>query len=150
MNYSDIYKNEELPTKDRKLAVLEDTITYYSEDPKRRCKQGKACFYSGKSVKADTEGCAIGRLLPKEVSEFLDETGYGGWEDEENAYFMLSSSEYNKHKETMKSLPAWFKSLDTGNFFQRLQNLHDEDLFWDKNGLNLAGKQQVDAIKLNI
>jgi len=149
MNYSDIYKNEELPIEDRKLAVLEDTITYYSEDPKRRCKQGKACFYSGKSVKVDTKGCAIGRLLPKEVSKFLDDTGFGGWENNE-IYSIIYSLEDTKDIETMKSIPAWFKSLDSGNFFEGLQRLHDEDLFWDENGLSLDGKQEVDKIKISI
>lgn len=122
--------------KEKRTAVLQDTIQYYTQDPiGRRCKNSEECCYSPKTVdkEATSEGCAVGRLLPTELQEFLDEE-YTGHTISYNPLFEILPQEIQ----------------DLGQLFLgRLQYLHDSDEYWDSQGLTEEGKEYLRQIEEN-
>lgn len=59
----------------KRLALLEDTIEYYSSDINRRCvTEPGICYYSPEKANkvGFSNGCAIGRLLSTELRITLD------------------------------------------------------------------------------
>jgi len=60
--------------KQKRLGLLEETVSYYSENPsERRCKVGTECKYSPTSLGLkNSEGCAIGRKLSPQKKLELD------------------------------------------------------------------------------
>jgi hypothetical protein len=85
--------------------VLQDTINYYWGRPERFCvKENGICSYTpqGKS-----EGCAVGRLAPREVAEALAKTNLG----------IIITSQFDL-------LPQWMRDLGQG-FWSKLQIIHD-------------------------
>lgn len=123
----------------RRLEVLEDTVKYYSEDINRRCfgdgDDPSECRYSPKSVGKEgiSQGCAVGRLLPQEMKDEIDET-YGAV----NIDDLVSYHSY--------ALPKEVISLGV-NFLVQLQRLHDKNEHWSKSGLSDKGQLTVNEIK---
>jgi hypothetical protein len=125
-------------TKEERLVLLNETIAHYSENVNRRCvtTNGEGqfkCKYSGTTIdNAESDGCAIGRLLTPELRIQLD-TKYGdtipsGVED------------------IWEYLPDEIKGYGK-LFLIDLQKLHDEIAFWDNEGLTGRGKLHVEEIK---
>ena len=119
----------------KQLALLNETVTYYSENPtERRCTSiGGSCYYSPeKANKPKSEGCAIGRLLTPELKAELDEqivinTTVGGVWD---------------------SLPKEIQVYGM-DFLGELQSLHDVSVYWDDKGITKDGLGKVERIKSN-
>lgn len=127
--------------------ILNDTIEYYRQDPKRRCVTlSGACVYSGKSARKDTEGCAVGRLLDPQLAIEIDSIGtvpiktiFTTWNN--NLY------EDHIYKEISNKIPLLIKN--NLNFFVDLQSLHDLRAFWDYDTFDLSesGKAHVEMMK---
>lgn len=122
--------------KERRTAVLQDTIEYYSQDPiGRRCKNSEECCYSPKTIdkEATSEGCAVGRLLPTELQELLDRDFEGTGVSNDHLFYALPQ-----------------EIQDLGQLFlARLQFLHDLDEYWDSEGLTESGKEYARQIEEN-
>ena len=120
-------------TKEEKLALLNETILYYSENTKRRCRQinengENACFYNGaNNNKTESSGCAVGRLIPIELAEELD-----------NRFEGIDSTVF----EVFHFLPQNVKDYGK-KFLGKLQLLHDVDEHWDEMGLTEIGNEYV-------
>lgn len=114
----------------KQLEFLNDTIKYYSVNPQqRRCISGNACKYSPASLSITTsEGCAIGRKLPKELAIKLDKEYSSG-----------VSLIFNILPKDMQELGKMF--------LVSVQNLHDDSDYWTKNGLSKLGLDHVEKIK---
>lgn len=122
--------------KERRTAVLQDTIQYYSQDPiGRRCKDLNECCYSPNTIQKEetSEGCAVGRLLSAELQEYLDER-YGGVGVSNDRLFY--------------TLPQEIQDLGQ-TFLVRLQMLHDLDEYWDIDGLSEYGEGYARQIEEN-
>lgn len=120
--------------KEKRTAVLQDTIQYYSQDPiGRRCKNSEECCYSPKTIDKEetSEGCAVGRLLPTELQEYLDKEYVGTGVSDDNLFYALPQ-----------------EIQDLGQLFlARLQFLHDLDEYWDSEGLTEEGKEYARQIE---
>lgn len=95
--------------------MLNDAIAYYWSRPERVCTDadGKCLYFPPKG--SQSEGCAIGRLLPPKLAIELDK--------QENT--AVGSAEiFNK-------LPEWMQKLGT-KFLTQMQFLHDTKVFADK------------------
>lgn len=117
--------------KQRKFEVLEDTVKYYSEDPEtRRCSSIiNQCYYSSqKANKPESDGCAIGRLLPEELRIELDA--------------LPASSINNK---IFGLLPKDVQALEL-NFLSRLQSFHDNSKNWNITGSGLTFEGQSELV----
>lgn len=114
----------------RQLKVLEETVQYYSKDTARRCTDGESCSYSAKTLGTKGKGCAVGRLLPLELRNELDE------------YYVLGVGV----AEIFDMLPKSVQSLSV-KFLESLQDLHDLNLNWDDKGLTDFGIENVSRIK---
>ena len=122
--------------KERRTAVLQDTIQYYTQDPTgRRCKDREVCRYSPKTIdkEATSEGCAVGRLLPTELQELLDRDFEGTGVSNDHLFY---------------ALPQDIQDLGQ-TFLVRLQMLHDSDDYWDTDGLSEYGRVYVQHIEKN-
>lgn len=92
-------------------ALLQDSIDYYWGKPERRClKQGSlnACQYSASETSL---GCAIGRLIPKNIAKKLD-----------------VHNQSVDERATQNLLPDWLKAFGIP-FLSDLQILHDQQYF---------------------
>lgn len=136
MNYDEIIFDTTLPVNQRRAAFLEDMIEYYSKDPvSRRCinDENNSCFYSPTTVSKEglSEGCAIGRKLPKEVAERIDSIG-------------CTVGVVDLDEEDLGNL----FSLGT-LFLSACQDLHDSNSYWNAEGLTVEGKSTLANIKQN-
>jgi hypothetical protein len=111
---------------------LEDTIKYYSKNPKKlRCEVNGVCQYG--SDEPGVVGCAIGRKLRKADRERLDNGDPNG----------IGIDSVLKHYP--KLLPAWMRKMSE-NFLCNLQRLHDKGRLWDDVGLSDEGYDYVKSI----
>ena len=127
--------------KNKKLKLLEETILYYSENPLRRCREtfdGESqCFYDGsRNSLAESDGCAVGRLLPQELKIHLDD----------NYTFNQLCAGVD---DIFDLLPDDIKAYGL-TFLSDLQVLHDNSDYWDENGLTETGKACASRIKTEI
>lgn len=109
--------------------LLQDAINYYWGRPERRCVDNSgSCVYSPTET---SEGCAIGRLLPLDISERLND-GTG----------VSDSSIFNE-------LPEWLQDMGV-DFLQALQIIHDLEYFVYKSvgDISLYMKKWVDLTKI--
>ena len=116
----------------KRLALLEETILYYSENTLRRCViKNDQCYYDGtRNMQTQSDGCAIGRLIPNETAKLLDT-----YNDED---YSIVSLYYLIPKKVQKY----------GKYFlSSLQELHDLNVNWDENGLTESGHRFVASIK---
>lgn len=116
-----------------RLELLEDTVNWFSANPNRRCiNPDRRCCYSPQSLpnNSKTTGCAIGRHLSPELALYLDEN-----------YTNNSSV-----SEVFHNLPEDLQILGV-DFLLNVQDLHDTDAYWGKNGLTEAGQRYVNKIK---
>jgi len=129
-----------------KLELLEDTVKYYSEDTSRRAvvklKSGATeCMYTTD----DGQHCAVGRWLQPNYqnTDWLDNEGC-------SADDLLKGCSVNDYRyevddlfvEGVRHIPAWF--------WINHVLLHDNDVFWDKDGITQAGVEKVDELKEDI
>ena len=115
--------------KQRRLAVLEETVQFYSADPSRRAKTGTGCHY----ITNDGRRCAIGRLVDEDLAcrleKFHSGAGVGG-------------------HEIFEELPQEIKDLGL-LFLARLQNWHDDGQNWH-DGLTEGGKNEAENLKRQV
>lgn len=107
----------------KQLALLEDTVKYYSDDTSRRASSVQQCYY-----RYEDKCCAVGRLIPDDC--------YREWWDE---HIIGVQEIFNELPENVQ--------VYTVKFLKELQILHDDDLHWDKNGLTEEGDKYVETIK---
>ncbi len=116
-----------MKTKAEKLKLIEETVLYYSENPLRRCinTSGNCFYFGGNNEVTESEGCAIGRIMPKEFAESLD--------NEFKPDFIHSGV-----RDIFSRLPKDVKEYGK-SFLCDLQALHDSPSYWDKEGLTFEG-----------
>jgi len=120
----------------KQLALLNETVAYYSEDVNRRCKNvTKGCAYDPATVGKEgiSEGCAVGRLLSPRMKKQFDEKLVS------NGIGMSVSTAWNR-------LPKRIQVYGEG-FLSALQCLHDADVFWIITGFHEAREKEVEHIK---
>lgn len=117
-----------------KLEILNETVDFYSADPKRRSYcEDYGCTYNGKN---DTH-CAVGRcLLPeyqKQGTELKGNTATIAVLEKSNGidFDALLQEKYRGHEM---------------GFWKRLQILHDESSNWNKSGISFEGELAVNKI----
>ncbi len=104
---------------------LLDTLKYYCEDTSRRCKhpQHEFCRYHPSTVgHTNSEGCAIGRHLLKELALKFDSYDYTGVED------------------VFDELPENLQILEV-EFLESIQNFHDSASSGLRQRTNVAGNR---------
>ena len=96
--------------------ILVDTLEYYSGHSERKCANGTRCVYNPATIGKEEfiEGCAIGRLIDRDLAAILDE---------ENTAI---TSEITLDEIEVYSEPAFKKIKDNIDFFADLQDLHDK------------------------
>lgn len=128
-----------MKSNEEKIALLNDTVEYYSEDIQRRCVDvaTSICYYSPTSLNNNEKscGCAIGRLLEPELRLELDN----------KARSMNNSAVKNM----FEFLPEDIQSYGL-LFLARLQDFHDNDENWDIGSLSERGQMIVDDIKREV
>lgn len=122
-----------MKTQEDKLRVLAETKLYYSENPLRRCNDQFGCFYSGsRNKRTESDGCAIGRLLPKELAEEIDlKYKYNNNESGIIHIFHLIPSDIQEYGKS---------------FLIQLQMLHDSDSCWTESGISKRGEELCSEI----
>lgn len=105
-------------TREEKLALLEETVDYYSQDPENRRAVNGGCQYATK----DGRQCAVGRLLPFEVARAL-------------------TLELEKKLSDTDVVAVWdYLPQNVRRFGQsfllKLQLIHDGHSYWKPDGFN--------------
>ena len=129
-----------------KLELLEDTVKYYSIDTSRRAvvkleSGATECMYTTD----DGQHCAVGRWLQPNYknTKWVDNEGCSA----DDLISGISGNNYQYEVDELfvkgvRHIPAWF--------WMDLQQLHDNDGFWDKDGLTEEGVEQVDKLREDI
>ncbi len=118
-----------------KLEIIENTVTYYSKDTKRRSIQGGGCVYSSENG----NHCAVGRFLKKELKQ---DATYSMWNDDD-INNILDELEIEDFDECLVPRAKGHEKL----FWTRLQMLHDGKDYWDSKGLTEEGEKEVTYLK---
>lgn len=110
-----------------KVEIINETVHYYSEDVNRRGRNNIGdCVY----LSSDGSMCAVGRCL-ENPDEFLN-ASYGIDDlvntTKEESIDELLKEEYKGHSEL---------------FWINLQELHDNNYFWNSDGLSKNGEDRV-------
>jgi hypothetical protein len=114
-----------------KLEILNETVEYYSADPKRRSYNTvDGCTFNGK----DGTHCAVGRCLLPEYQE-------QGFYLEGNSQIFAKFAE-SRGKEFDDVLQEQYRGHEM-KFWERLQHLHDTHDNWDKSGITFEGELAV-------
>lgn len=123
-----------------KEEFLLDTLEYYSSDLSRRCvsEDGK-CYYSPKSTVTTGNGCAIGRHLPDQLKESMDVASNG---NPVTIHSLFTSGEYCN---LFDEFPQELKTLGEP-FLMYTQWLHDDPIYWSKDGLTDAGRTELNRM----
>ncbi len=119
------------------LSVLEETVKFYSKDPKKRRSVSPSglCKYNGEN----NTHCAVGRCLTKKWHTVDDlDTG-----------FSTAVTGIDKRFSLEKMLQKKYRGLPI-NFWTELQRLHDVSENWNKKGLSDVGKTEINEIKIRI
>ena len=113
---------------ERRLNFLNEKLGYFIEDPSRRAYNQKteSCMYWDKST---GNKCLIGMELPEEK---YNEAYEGKSLTFKNSVFDL--------------LPVEVQELSKTFLFQ-CQCLHDEESYWDEDGLSDRGESKLASIK---
>lgn len=127
----------ELQTK--QLLFLEGVVNTYTS--KNRCVTIDGigitkCKYA--PTNPNTPGCAIGKELTLELAKYLDDTFTGGSN--------LDKGSAVNNPLLFELLPKELQILER-TFLVKVQQLHDDEYFWDVKGLSELGKSQLKSIK---
>ena len=117
-------ENKQFKTREE---MLQDSIDHFWGNNKQFCAVNGQCRYT----RTDTsDGCAIGRFLPAELSERLDAIRLG-----ESGVSNI---------EVFNQLPTWMKELGR-DFLLGLQQCHDSKLFLhrSKDAIRLAFEERL-------
>lgn len=141
----EIFKNLDLPLKERQLAFLEDIVSHYTSENRAERPNLGGCVYNPAKISTHkTEGCAIGRHL------LFDK--YPELADIEASRDDTSIDEMMMYPDFLKLMPEWLEKLNEGDkyltFLSRCQRLHDQQFNWDENGLTKEGRNEVELIKI--
>lgn len=122
----------------KQLAILKDTIKWYTEDVTRRAIAGNGngvCKYYMRP-KGRVKRCAIGRLVSLEDAICMEKK----WPVE--GVYSPGTDGYSLYDD----LPKDIQALGV-EFLRNLQSLHDAHSFWNDSGLSEKGAFFVDSIK---
>lgn len=112
-----------------KLEILNETIAFYNGDVKRRSKFAGKCVYNG----VNGEHCAIGRCMllvfQKQGLDLKGNLGHG--------FKSLASRNYVAVDDMLQEQYRGHEY----EFWADLQELHDNDSYWDNAGLNAKGEE---------
>jgi hypothetical protein len=118
---------------ERRLNFINEKLGYFIEDPSRRAYNQKteSCMYWDKST---GNKCLIGMEIPKEKYNKAYEGKSLTFENSlrKNSVFDL--------------LPVEVQELGV-YFLKRCQCLHDEESYWDEDGLSDRGESKLASIK---
>lgn len=109
-----------------KLEILEETLEYYSKN-NRGLSEDMNCVY----INSEGDMCAVGRCL-------------------KNPIRMIEGSiqiNFSENEELDKYLKDIYKGHDL-NFWQKLQNFHDNSNFWDGHELTARGLENFNKLKV--
>lgn len=114
-----LYTGEITPAQQKLIDVLNDTVSFYGEDPagRRAVNEHDNCMYL---VRDTGNKCAVGRLLPEEglnIIADISETALG----------------FTVEPVCIKYLPELSPS-----FLRQVQCLHDSKSYWDYNDKGLT------------
>lgn len=113
------------------LDVLNDTINHYNINNRSLDENGN-CLYHNKNG----ESCAVGRYI-NNIKEFIANNNNLN----EGSFTEL----YQKYNITF--LKKEVQHLDNKLFWVKLQELHDDEFFWNETGLSEDGLYQLKQIK---
>lgn len=118
-----------------KEQFLLDALEYYTADVTRRNVNNIKCRYH--PLHERTQGCMIGRHLPKEGQIAYDNYEFSaGWRIVVKDILNGRLPDYR---------PEWMQGMDT-DFLVECQRLHDYFPHWDKDGLSHLGRIQLSTI----
>lgn len=133
--------------------MLDKIVEHFSVNPhQRRCGNSTSvagvidqCYYSPQSLAdphPDNIGCGIGMFLPPDVGLTIDRKRPNG----------LGVDTLIKDRSEIlddKKLPDPLLTIDAG-ILASMQDLHDWDSYWCREGLTVQGKAKVEDIRESI
>lgn len=127
-----------------KAQIIEDTVAYYSKDPKGRrsfindMPDYEGCAY----LSPNGNRCAFGRYMVDEVVEEIQNEYHSIW----SIYY-----DFNKTETDKDGILGWPLVEEARGhslqFWIEVQNLHDIDEYWNNEGLTGQGKKRLERLR---
>jgi hypothetical protein len=129
-----------------KEEIINETVSFYSADPKRRSvnkdSDSSQCTY----VSTDGRNCAVGRCLTTKVKDKLVTSAYNTADFQGLVAGMVDCSWAEANLNLNKVLKPSYRG-HTLRFWEDLQSLHDVDDNWNETGLNETGLYEFEKLK---
>ena len=128
-----------------KLEIINETVSFYSADTKRRSVNGNETTPGCKYVSEDGRSCAVGRCLTTKVKDKVATSLYNNSDFQGLVVGMVNCSWAEADLNLNKILKPSYRGHNI-RFWEDLQSLHDVDDFWNENGLTIKGNQELDNL----
>jgi hypothetical protein len=130
-----------------KEEIINETVSFYSADPKRRNVSVNSTTNSAQCNYVSTDGrnCAVGRCLTTKVKDKLVTSEYNSSDFQGLVVGMVNCSWAEADLNLNKVLKPSYRGHNL-RFWEDLQSLHDVDDFWDETGLTIKGNQELDNL----
>lgn len=131
-----------------KEEIINETVSFYSADPKRRnvsvnsTTNSPQCNY----VSTDGRNCAVGRCLTTKVKDKLVTSEYNSSDFQGLVVGMVNCSWAEADLNLNKVLKPSYRGHSI-RFWEDLQSLHDVDNYWNEIGLTIAGTNDLELLK---
>jgi len=116
-----------------KLEIINETVNFYSEDISRRSRVDRRCLYNS----GDSRHCALGRCFLPEYKE-------------QGLNFKMNNDSADdlciKYDGLDNLLLEQYRGHST-SFWGDLQELHDNNDYWNEHGINNYGMARVEELK---
>lgn len=100
-----------------KIEIIDETVAFYSADPSRRAIKNTTCMYST-GIGPEEKRCAFGRCMTEDAVN-------------QHGDFQGSVHSLAREKAPLDDLLLPQYHGHDGDFWRRLQRLHDYPRYWD-------------------
>lgn len=121
------------------LEILEETVAFYSEDIRRRAIYTGGCKYRT----PDGRKCAVGRCLENYDRRWENTTV----EDIMTGKYDRETAQFKKEYDLIEQ---GYNERDVLLFWGKIQTLHDNETYWDIDGVNDLGKKYIKDVESHI
>lgn len=129
-----------------KEEIINETVNFYSADPKRRSVNGDSHSSQCNYVSTDGRNCAVGRCLTTKVKDKIVTSEYNSSDFQGLVVGMVECSWAEADKNLNKVLKPSYRGHSL-RFWEDLQSLHDCDTYWNETGLTIAGIDNMERLK---
>lgn len=128
-----------------KLEIINETVSFYSADTKRRSVNGIKTTPNCQYISEDGRSCAVGRCLTSKVKDKVATSLYNNSDFQGLVVGMVNCQWSEADLNLNKVLKPSYRGHNL-RFWEDLQSLHDIDGYWNETGLTIEGNEELEKL----